>query len=285
MRSHDIRRHPLKRELVGFQTKKSLGQHFLTDPNIAKRIAKEGQLTSKDTVLEIGPGTGNLTVHLLASGAQVVAIEPDRRAIEELEARFPVEISEKRLILSHNDVREVDFAALGLVDGHFKIIANIPYYISGLLLRLSLSGSIKPSSVVFLVQKEVAERIAREKKESLLSLSVKAYGIPHYAFTVKRGSFAPQPKVDSAVLVIDSVSKKRFDGVPEKAFFELLHTGFGSRRKQLKGLLKSAYGEQRVSDAFTELNIPEKARAEDLHIGTWMRLVKQLVLSTRNAKK
>lgn len=265
----------------GFRTKKSLGQHFLTDAKIAERIAKEGALTKSDTVLEIGPGTGNLTVHLLATGAKVIAIEPDIRAIEELQARFPTEIKEKRLMLSHNDVREVDFATLGLKNGHFKIVANIPYYISGLLFRLALSGSVKPSSVVFLVQKEVAERIARTKKESLLSLSVKTYGTPRYAFTVKRGSFAPQPKVDSAVIVIEDVSNTHLGSIPENAFFELLHLGFGARRKQLMGLLKPAYGESSVLEAFTALSIPQKTRGEDLDIDTWIRLAHALILSTK----
>lgn len=280
-----MRKRSEERKTGGFQTKKSLGQHFLTDPKIAERIAKEGALTAKDVVLEIGPGTGNLTIHLLATGAKVIAIEPDIRAIEELKARFPGEIAENRLMLSHSDVREVDFATLGLKNGHFKIIANIPYYISGLLFRLALSGSVKPSTVIFLVQKEVAERIAREKKESLLSLSVKAYGTPRYAFTVKRGSFTPQPKVDSAVIVIEGVSRKRLDSVSEEAFFELLHLGFSARRKQLMGLLKPTYGETAVLEAFSSLSISKKARGEDLNIETWIALANSLILSTRNAKK
>jgi 16S rRNA (adenine1518-N6/adenine1519-N6)-dimethyltransferase len=260
----------------GFRTKKSLGQHFLTDPAIARRIALEGGLAKGDVVLEIGPGTGNLTVHLLETGATVVAVEPDERAIHALRDRFSAEISQKRLILSHNDIREVDFGELGLVDGSFTIIANIPYYISGLLFRMALSGSVKPKKVIFLVQKEVAERIARAKKESLLSLSVKAYGTPRYAFTVRKGSFSPQPKVDSAVIVIDSVSRNRFADVSEETFFELIHTGFGARRKQLYGLLKQKYEPGRVHEAFQTLSIPEKVRGEDIHIDTWIALAKYL---------
>ncbi len=266
-----------------FETKKSLGQHFLTDPAIAARIAAEGGLTPHDTVLEIGPGTGNLTVHLLATGARVIAVEPDARAVEALNERFLAEIAQKRLIVSHNDVREVSFSDLGLTDGGFTIVANIPYYISGLLFRMALSGSVKPKKVVFLVQKEVAERIVREPKESLLSLSVKAYGTPRYAFTVKKGSFSPQPKVDSAVIVIDDISRSRLASLDEAAFFTFLHDGMGARRKQLAGLLKMRYESGLVTESFTALSIPLNARGEDLSIDTWIALATRLNLSTRNA--
>jgi 16S rRNA (adenine1518-N6/adenine1519-N6)-dimethyltransferase len=261
-----------KSEVKRFITKKSLGQHFLTDARIARKIAKEGHIVPGETVLEIGPGTGNLTVELLAQGAYVVAVEADPRAMAELEERFVAEIASNRLTLRHGDIRTLSFTDLSLSPGSFKIVANIPYYISGFLFRYALENAIKPSSVVFLVQKEVAERIARSKKESLLSLGVKAYSTPRYCFTVKRGSFTPPPKVDSAVIAIENISRERLGTLPDRAFFEVLHEGFGSKRKQLFGLLKEEYGETSVQNAFTACNISPKARAEDIPIETWVAL-------------
>ena len=142
-----------------FETKKSLGQHFLKNPEIAGKIADAGQIVPGETVLEIGPGTGILTEALLARGARVVAVEADPRAVEVLKERFSGALSSGNLTLHEADIREISLASLGLEDGGYKIIANIPYYISGLLFRLALGGPVKPSMVVFLVQKEVAERI------------------------------------------------------------------------------------------------------------------------------
>jgi 16S rRNA (adenine1518-N6/adenine1519-N6)-dimethyltransferase len=272
-----------------FYKKKSLGQHFLNDKAIARRIAEAGKVVPGDIVLEIGPGTGNLTAPLLELGASVIAVEADERAIFELQARFRNEIASKRLVLHHGDIRELGFEALGLRDGAFKIIANIPYYISGLLFRIALGSRIQPTMVVFLVQKEVAERIARTEKESLLSLSVKVYGDPTYCFTVKRGSFTPPPAVDSAVIAIEAVSRRRLGSLSDETFFDTIRIGFGSRRKQLFGLLKQYYGEQALGAVFEALKLPLTVRGEDLHIQDWIRLSttlqKTLKLSTQNDEK
>lgn len=268
-----------------FIKKKSLGQHFLNDENIARKIAAAGNIEKSEIILEIGPGTGFLTKELLLAGATVVAVEADVRAIDVLNERFEKEIADGRLLIHHADIRGLGFKELGLKNGEFKIIANIPYYISGLLFRVALSGDIQPSTVVFLVQKEVAERIARSKKESLLSLGVKAYGDPSYAFTVKKGSFTPSPKVDSAVIVIEAVSKKRLEGMNDEAFFELLRHGFASRRKQLFGCLKETYTEEHILRAFHDVGVSRKARGEDLDITTWIELGKYFILSTQNPKK
>ena len=263
-----------------FQTKKSLGQHFLNDVRIAERIAAEGEIVPGETVLEIGPGTGFLTSELLKAGARVVAVEADSRAIDELQVRFAAEIAVGRLEVHHGDIRELHFSTLGLVDHGFKVIANIPYYISGLLFRLCLDGDIQPSRVVFLVQKEVAERIARSKKESLLSIGVKIYSDPGYAFTVKRGSFTPSPKVDSAVITMKDVSRARLEGLSDDTFFEVVRAGFASRRKQLYGCLRETYTAEVLDSAFEALSLPRKVRGEDLNLGQWVALTKLLALST-----
>jgi 16S rRNA (adenine1518-N6/adenine1519-N6)-dimethyltransferase len=272
-----------------FYKKKSLGQHFLNDAGIARRIAEAGKVVPGDMVLEIGPGTGNLTAPLLSLGATVIAVEADARAISELEVRFSGEIASKRLVIHHGDIRELSFESLGLSQGNFKIISNIPYYISGLLFRIALGSPIQPNMVVFLVQKEVAERIARSEKESLLSLSVKIYGDPTYCFTVKRGSFTPPPAVDSAVIAIEGVSRARLGSLSDEAFFEALRIGFGSRRKQLFGLLRAHHPEAALREAFSTLSIPITIRGEDLRVTTWVALAHTLTsvatLSTQNSKK
>jgi 16S rRNA (adenine1518-N6/adenine1519-N6)-dimethyltransferase len=269
-----------------FYKKKSLGQHFLNDAGIARRIAEAGKVVPGDIVLEIGPGTGNLTAPLLDLGATVIAVEADARAISELEVRFSAEIASKRLVIHHGDIRELSFESLGLTQGGFKIISNIPYYISGLLFRIALGSALKPTMVVFLVQKEVAERIARSEKESLLSLSVKVYGDPTYCFTVKRGSFTPPPAVDSAVIAIEGVSRERLGALHDDAFFEALRIGFGSRRKQLFGLLRAHYPETALREVFSTLSVPLDVRGEDLSITTWIALATALGavanLSTQN---
>ncbi|MEK9184223.1 MAG: rRNA adenine dimethyltransferase family protein, partial [Patescibacteria group bacterium] len=153
--------------------KKSLGQNFLMHQQTADRIVHAAELPADATVLEIGPGTGMLTRALLAKGGKVIAVEADHTLVEGLKETFKRELEEGRLELIHADIRSFDSSIL---PQPYHLVANIPYYITGEIIRTFLSGSHKPSSMTLLVQKEVAERIVRDPKESLLSLSVKAYG-------------------------------------------------------------------------------------------------------------
>ncbi len=258
-----------------FEAKKSLGQNFLKNPQIAARIAKTAEIKAGEVVFEVGPGTGALTRELLKEGAKVVALEADQRAIAVLEEAFREEIASGRLVLIHGDIREVAIAALPLPHA-YKVAANIPYYLSGMLLRLFLTSEKQPSCLVFLVQKEVADRIARSTKESMLSLSVKAYGTPTYEGTVVRGNFEPMPNVDSAILKIDTISKDRFADLEETSFFEVLKAGFSARRKQLRGNLASLASRAEIEAAFIDLDIPQDARGEDLPIDKWVALATRL---------
>ncbi len=185
-----------------------LGQHFLTSTAIAHAVAEAGNIIPGETVLEIGPGKGMLTRELIALGARVTAVEKDPLMVAILKNEFEKEIKNETLTLVHGDVRDQSVLNPGLAQ-KYKVIANIPYYITGELLRMFLTTADQPATIVFLVQKEVAERIARSKKESLLSLSVKAYGTPRYVRTVKAGSFNPPPAVDSAILAIEHISRKK----------------------------------------------------------------------------
>jgi len=260
-----------------FQHKKSLGQNFLTSDVVPKWLVTAGEVTAADTVLEIGPGTGALTRVLLATGAQVVAVEADSRAIAILEVAFTAEIKRGQLTLHHLDARTLDVTSLKLQHQKFKVVANIPYCLSGFLLRTLLETAVQPTTLVFLMQKEVVARIARAKKESILSLSVKAFGVPKYIKTVTRGHFNPAPNVDSAILQITDINLKNFKNNTDLAlFFKLLHLGFGQKRKQLLGNLADVYPREQLVAVFTISGIPLTIRAEDVSLLIWFKLVSLL---------
>jgi 16S rRNA (adenine1518-N6/adenine1519-N6)-dimethyltransferase len=259
-----------------FEHKKSLGQHFLNSAYVPKKMCDAADLAPDEVVFEIGPGTGALTKEILARGATVVALEADLRAIESLNETFPDEITSGQLRIHHGDARSIDFASLGLTHQNYKVVANIPYYISGLLFRTVLESDIQPTTLVFLVQKEVATRICKDTKESLLSLGVKAYGTPTYICTVSKSHFTPPPRVDSAVVAVSGISKQSFKDVPEKDFFTLIHLGFGQKRKQLQGNLSATYSKEVIVSALSASNISQTARAEDISLESWLLLAKKL---------
>lgn len=261
-----------------FITKKSLGQHFLNNTRVPELMAEAGNVTEGDIVLEIGPGTGVLTRELLKRCTHVIAFEADIRAIESLSATFINEIASQKLTLIHGDVRNIDLNALGLRPSAFKIIANIPYYLSGMLFRIFLENDIQPSDLVFLVQREVAERITRDKKESLLSLSVKIFGNPRYVKTIGKGNFTPPPKIDSAIIAITDISKKHLKttGITQTQFFSLLHEGFKSRRKQLLGNLSETLDRKTLTHIFSTLELPLDVRGEDLTLTQWLNLCQKI---------
>jgi len=253
-------------------SKPKLGQHFLMHPRIAERIAQVARLHPGETVLEVGPGRGILTEALLARGGTVVAVEADASLIPELEERFHAAISGQRLVLIHADIREYLSSEhpqkmTTVQNSGYCVVANIPYYLTGELIRTLLSREHQPSSMTLLVQKEVAERIAREKKGSLLSLSVKAYGEPCYEFTVPRGVFRPAPSVDSAVMSIRDISRRHFKtSADEERFFAFIRAGFAHKRKYARSNLAAA--------GLSGQNLPEKVRAEDLSLADWLALAR-----------
>lgn len=232
---------------------------------IAERIALAAHLTPDTVVFEIGPGTGMLTRELLKLARRVVAIEADGELVEKLSVDFSNDIAANRLKIIRADIRGYPInEAVAPQDG-YEVVANIPYYLTGEIFRMFLTAEHQPSAMTLLVQKEVAERITRSKKESLLSLSVKAYGEPKYEFTVPKGAFRPAPKVDSAVLAVRDISRKHFSGKSEEAlFFKLLHAGFAHKRKYVRKNLAEA--------GLSAGDIPEKARAEDVSLPQWLVL-------------
>jgi 16S rRNA (adenine1518-N6/adenine1519-N6)-dimethyltransferase len=259
-----------------FEHKRSLGQNFLTSDIVPGWMAAAAEVGAEDLVLEIGPGTGMLTRALLATGAKVIAVEADIRAIETLEITFSKEIEAGQLTIHHGDAREINPKYLGLSDHSFKVVANIPYYLSGFLLRTLLETSIQPTILTFLIQKELAVRIARAKKESLLSLSVKAFGEPVYSKTVGRGHFHPIPKVDSAIITIKNINRDHFKEIDTALFFEILHLGLGKKRKQLLSNLTEKYARTDLETVFTTLTLSLTIRGEDVPLQTWLDLTKKL---------
>ncbi len=251
--------------------KKSLGQHFLHAPHYVSLIADTAALVAGERVLEVGPGEGALTRELLARGALVTAVEKDSRLIPILKETFAAEIKSKQLSLFEGDALEMTLDDIK-IQGPYKVVANIPYYITGALIRKFLSEDKPAASLVLLVQKEVAERIAREKKESILSLSVKVYGSPHYIKTVPRGAFVPAPGVDSAILSVTGVSRNNLkDAAAEDRFFSIVKAGFAQKRKLLKRTLEAVLGKD-TAVLFAAAGIPENARAEDLPLESWLKL-------------
>lgn len=256
--------------------KKSLGQHFLKSEKALLSIIKAGDISPTDTILEIGPGTGTLTERILATGATVIAVEKDDQLFESLKEKFEKEISSGKLNLIHDDILKF-IETLKFKIGSYKLIANIPYNITGAILEKFLSTDNQPELIVLLVQKEVARRITDTEKGSILSISVKVYGVPRYVETVKAGSFAPAPKVDSAIIAINSISKDFFKEFEEKAFFDLLHASFQAKRKKLSSNLSIIFPKDMVLKAFQVLNLDGNTRAEDVHLETWQELAKKLL--------
>ncbi|HBD24702.1 MAG TPA: ribosomal RNA small subunit methyltransferase A [Candidatus Zambryskibacteria bacterium] len=250
--------------------KKSLGQHFLNSPKIISDIVSAGKVGANDVVVEIGPGEGTLTSALLKTGARIMAVEKDDRLIPFLQEKFENEISSGKLILIHTDILLCDVEKI--IRGPYKLVANIPYYITGQIIRMFLESKNQPKLMTLLVQKEVAERIvAGNKKESLLSLSVKIYGEPKLVRAVGRGAFSPQPNVDSAVLNIENISRKKLEGVEDKKFFEMIHAGFAHKRKQLLPNLGDLYKKEDLISAFEKCGLDPKSRAEDVSLETWIK--------------
>ncbi len=259
------------------RAKKQLGQHFLRSHTVVQKIIEVSGLTKEDTVLEIGPGAGFLTEALLQAGAQVIAVEKDFELIQLLTEKFAHEIAQGRLILIQKDILLFTPEEHALISGGYKVIANIPYYITGEILRKFLSGAVQPERMILLVQKEVAERIvARDTRESILSISVKAYGKPRIVKHVPKKLFTPPPKVDSSVLAISHISRASFIGVDESLFFSLVKLGFGQKRKKLISNLSSHVDKQMLISLFFERKLADSLRPENLTISDWLWLTHKI---------
>lgn len=249
--------------------KKSLGQNFLKSKKAIQTMVDTADLTQKDVVVEIGPGKGALTQALLERAGTVIAFEKDRDLIPLLQEKFQ---SSHNFELFEKDVLEL---TPGEIKTPYKLVANIPYYITGAIIRHFLESDHQPTSMTLLVQKEVAERIvARDGKESILSLSVKAYGAPRFVMKVSKQYFSPAPKVDSAILHISSISKAFFKDFSEEQFFEVVKKAFQFKRKNIANNLKGGF--KNSEEVLKRLGIDPTSRAEDISLEIFARLAQEL---------
>ncbi|MEK7175708.1 MAG: 16S rRNA (adenine(1518)-N(6)/adenine(1519)-N(6))-dimethyltransferase RsmA [Patescibacteria group bacterium] len=319
------------------KSKKSLGQNFLKSQMVVKKIIEAGEITPDDIILEIGPGKGILTEKLLEKSKTVIAVEKDNQLFDFLKEKFSEQILNKKLILINEDILKFDYlGALPLNDSletfpkgltlkksqrsdlgersnfdcklGYKIIANIPYNITGAIFQKFLTAENQPTSIVLMVQHEIAKRIL-DKKESLLSLSVKAYGEPKIIMKVPARFFSPAPKVNSAIISIKNISRNFFkdpevrplellqgltSGLTfEKKFWQIVRAGFAHKRKKLSGNLREKFllkgltlkksqksdllikiPQLTLPEIFQKEKIPLNSRAENLNIDQWKKLVK-----------
>jgi 16S rRNA (adenine1518-N6/adenine1519-N6)-dimethyltransferase len=302
------------------KAKKSLGQNFLKSEIALRKIIEAGDIRKDDVILEIGPGKGALTEKLLEQASLVIAVEKDRELFEFLQTKFEKEILSGQLKLISEDILNFNIGeassslrgrqsiaerTLGRSDDdgqrkfsaenfrgesgntlptsrNYKIIANIPYNITGAILKKFLTEKNQPERMVLMVQHEVATRIlARDGKESILSVSVKAYGEPKMIAKVDKRYFSPAPKVNSAIISIKNISRKIFEenNLDEEKFWEIVKTGFAHKRKKLSGNLKDIISS--LNEGFFT-NFKDK-RAEDLTLKDWISLSKNNKNSPKKA--
>jgi 16S rRNA (adenine1518-N6/adenine1519-N6)-dimethyltransferase len=286
----------------GIAPKQSLGQNFLYDEGLLGRIVDLAELSPDDAVLEVGPGLGALTRQLARVAGRVVAVELDDRLLPVL--RYELEPFSNVEIV-HGDILSFDPASR--FDAPFVVVANVPYYITGAILRRLLEGHPRPRRMVMTVQREVADRLtAKPPDMSLLAVSVQYYGSVRLVGAVKAGAFWPRPEVDSAVIRIEvdakhlqrrestddtdftdedasqSVSSvKSVDSysASEAAFFRVVRAGFGEKRKQLKNNLRRlGLSDDAIAAALEAAGIDGRRRAETLSVGEWEQLVLDLEL-------
>jgi 16S rRNA (adenine1518-N6/adenine1519-N6)-dimethyltransferase len=248
--------------------KKSLGQHWLYDETTLEAICEAADVQKNDTVLEIGPGLGTLTKHLLKRADRVVAVEFDAQ----LAATLPGKFSNPRLEVINQDILQFDLSTL---PAGFKVVANIPYYLTSNLIRV-LNESTNPFSVAaILIQKEVAERVvASPGQMSLLSVSAQFYSEAALGVKVAKSLFTPPPKVDSQVLVLHYRRKPLFADVDAKQFFRLVKAGFSQKRKTLVNSLSGglAISKDEARGLLEAADIPPTQRAQALSLNDWYAL-------------
>lgn len=257
------------------EPKKSLGQNFLFDEGLLGRIVAAAELSPEDEVLEVGPGLGALTRPLAAAARRVVAVELDGRLLPVLESELNG--------LSNVELVQGDVLELAPADwfaAPYVVVANVPYYITGAILRHLLGSQPRPRRLVLTVQREVADRLtAKPPDMSLLAVSVQYYGRVRLVSAVRAGAFWPRPEVDSAVVRIDVEERHLWgagagqNALPEAAFFRVVRAGFSEKRKQLKNNLRQlGLDDVAIAAALERAGIDGRRRAETLSVAEWERL-------------
>lgn len=266
----------------GLKPQKSLGQNFLIDDVYLEKIARSADLNRQDVVLEIGAGLGSLTRYLADAAGEVVAIEIDRNLIPGLK-KISKPFSNIRLV--QGDFMEINFSDLCL-NGGYKVVANIPYYLTSNLIRRLMEAPVKPLLVVLTVQKEVAQRIcANPGKLSLLALGVQVYGFPRIVFQIPKSSFFPVPNVDSATILIDLYPQPLIPYERLEDFFLLAKAGFAQKRKMLHNALAGApdINHEQATALLEASGIDPERRAQTLSLDEWEKLSAQFTLIRQKA--
>ena len=265
----------------GLKLTKTLGQNFLTDINIIKKIVETGEVCPSDLVLEIGPGIGAMTAEIAKRAGKVVAVEIDRNLIPALQENLG-EYSNVSIV--NQDIMKADIKELiNGWTGPKKVISNLPYYITTPIIMMLLETDIAWDILVFMVQKEVALRLAAApstKDYSAISVAIRYYSDPKLAFTVSRNCFIPKPEVDSAVVKLKRRDLECVHDIDKELFFRIVKASFSQRRKTLLNSLGSQGwlegGKVHLRNVLAKLDIKETVRAEELTIEDFARLGREL---------
>ncbi|MBZ2175075.1 16S rRNA (adenine(1518)-N(6)/adenine(1519)-N(6))-dimethyltransferase RsmA [Schnuerera sp. xch1] len=264
----------------GFKFSKSLGQNFLIDGNIVRKISQEGGITKDDYVLEIGPGIGTLTEELALNAKKVVSVEIDKNLLPILDKTMS---SYDNVEIVHGDILKVDINKLideKLNGGPVKVVANLPYYVTTPIIAKLIEEDLNIESIIVMIQKEVADRMvasASTKQYGSLTIFVNFYANPEILITVPKTVFMPRPKVDSAVVKLNI--RENDHQVDKKTFFKVVRTAFNQRRKTILNSLSSrelGLDKEDVKKILDECDISQKERAENLKIEDFIKISKTL---------
>lgn len=256
--------------LEGMPTKKELGQHWLHDRDTLAAIVLDAGVEVGDEVLEIGPGLGTLTSELFRHGAKVTAVEYDSDLARKLPGQFPG----KDLKVQNQDILKFD---LDTMPKGYKVVANVPYYITSKIVEMLVLAKNKPTIAVLLVQKEVAERISAKPGDmSLLALNAQIYTQTKLGAYVPRELFTPPPKVDSQVVVLEFLDKPLVNSQDEKLFWRVARAGFSEKRKKLRSSISAGLriSKPAAEELLLNAGINPDSRAQDLSLADWLRLSK-----------
>lgn len=269
-----------------FWPSRSSGQNFLISEDVLEKIIQAADLNAHDLVLEIGAGFGTLTFALAQRVKKVIACELDKRLVKALQDLQNIENIKNVEIFEGDIFKQWSVVSSQLSDFHYKLVSNLPYNITSLVLRNFLEIKPRPSEMTLLVQKEVAERITAKTGEmSLLSVVCQFFGQPEIISEVSKRNFWPQPAVDSSILKIrdlcfaTSAKEKVLGDIGVKKFFSLVKIGFSAKRKQLQNNLAAGFrmNNEKIKQCLEDLGLDSKVRAQDLSINNWIELAKKLV--------
>ncbi|KKP70986.1 MAG: dimethyladenosine transferase [Candidatus Moranbacteria bacterium GW2011_GWE2_35_2-] len=280
-----------------------LGQNFLKDENVVEKIIKAADLKSDDVVLEVGPGKGVLTNELAKFSNRVIAVEKDEELVKMTAGNFQFSIFppkadqpgagnfqsisndlslnfKNNVVIISGDILEINLDKLLEANNvvNYKVVANIPYYITSKIIRLFLESENPPSEMILMVQKEVAERIvANPGQMSILAVSVQYYAKAEYLFTVGRESFDPAPEVDSAVIKISGIRNQEAgsrNNEEVKKFFRIVKAGFSAKRKTLANNLSNSLHKDKkeIESILSQLGFLSTVRAQELSVEDWKKL-------------